>query len=40
MRLRAILPWSFSIVQDYVDIEAAKHTGRTNFEEMVRLTCP
>src|SRR3984885_11230769 len=26
----------FVIVQDYVDIETAKATGRTNFEQMVR----
>ena len=26
----------FSLANDYVDIETAKHTGRTNFEEMVR----
>jgi site-specific DNA recombinase len=26
----------FSIVREYVDIETAKHTGRANFEEMVR----
>ncbi|WP_334414633.1 recombinase family protein [Bradyrhizobium sp. AZCC 1588] len=25
-----------TIVQEYVDVETAKHTGRTNFEEMVR----
>jgi site-specific DNA recombinase len=25
-----------NVVQEYVDIETAKHTGRTNFEEMVR----
>jgi site-specific DNA recombinase len=26
----------FNIVQEYIDIETAKQTGRTNFEEMVR----
>jgi len=25
-----------SIVQEYLDVETAKHTGRANFEEMVR----
>ena len=25
-----------TVVQEYVDVETAKHTGRTNFEEMVR----
>lgn len=25
-----------TIVQEYVDVETAKHSGRTNFEEMVR----